>query len=75
MISRARTAFTTVNLVRYLLSFVLAFTLWAWVTAQRDPEQTYQANQLAISATNLADSSMWLGRCQRSMSVLKVHKA
>lgn len=45
---------TTVNVVRYLLSFVLAFTLWAWVTAQRDPEQTYRANQLAITIVNLA---------------------
>src|SRR5262245_50400152 len=61
MISRIESAFTTANVVRYLLSFVLAFTLWAWVTAQRDPEQTYQANQLAITATNLADSLNLVG--------------
>jgi YbbR domain-containing protein len=61
MISRLGAAFSTANVVRYLLSFVLAFTLWAWVTAQRDPEQTYQANQLAITATNLADSLNLVG--------------
>ncbi|RIK42612.1 MAG: hypothetical protein DCC58_10790 [Chloroflexi bacterium] len=61
MISRIRAGMTTTNVVRYLLSFVLAFTLWAWVTAQRDPEQTYQANQLAITLVNLPDTLAVVG--------------
>lgn len=52
MISGLRRFLDTGNAVRFLLSFVCAFALWAWVTADRDPEQTYRANQIPVTAEN-----------------------
>ncbi|MDQ4045171.1 MAG: CdaR family protein [Chloroflexota bacterium] len=43
----------TGNMIRFLLSFVLAFALWAWVTVERDPEQTYRAPDVPVVAQGL----------------------
>lgn len=43
----------TGNLIRFLLSFVLAFALWAWVTVERDPEQTYRAPDVPVASQGL----------------------
>lgn len=48
-----RRAFGASNLIRFLLSFVLAFALWAWVTVERDPEQTYRAPDVTIVPVGL----------------------
>ena len=48
MIRRVRTFADTGNLVRFGLSLVLAFALWAWVTNENDPEQTYIANNVQV---------------------------
>lgn len=52
MTSNIRRFLDTGNAVRFLLSFVAAFALWAWVTADRDPEQTYRANQIPVVVDN-----------------------
>jgi YbbR domain-containing protein len=52
MISSVKRFLDTGNAVRFLLSFVCAFALWAWVTAERDPEQTYRASQIPVSVEN-----------------------
>ncbi|HUG15014.1 MAG TPA: CdaR family protein [Thermomicrobiales bacterium] len=52
MISSLRRLLDTGNVVRFLLSFICAFALWAWVTADRDPEQTYRANQVPVVVEN-----------------------
>lgn len=52
MIERLRRFADTGNAVRLLLSFICAFALWAWVTIDRDPEQTYRASQIPVVAEN-----------------------
>ncbi len=54
MIDRARQFVDTGNLIRYLLSLVLAFALWAWVTNENNPEQTYLANNVQVEIRNKA---------------------
>lgn len=39
---------TTGNFARLLISLICAFALWAWVEADRDPEQTYNASQVQV---------------------------
>lgn len=46
--------FTFVHVSRFLLSFVLAFALWAWVTNQRNPEETYLARSVPVTAVGLS---------------------
>jgi YbbR domain-containing protein len=53
MIDSVRRFADTGNAVRFLLSFICAFALWAWVTADRDPEQTYRATQVPVAADNI----------------------
>jgi len=55
MIDRLRRFADTGNAVRFFLSFVLAFALWAWVTNERDPEQSYRANFVPVSVVGLPD--------------------
>lgn len=61
MIERLRRFADTGNAVRFLLSFVLAFALWAWVTIDNDPEQTYSASQVPIATQNLTSSLELVG--------------
>ncbi|HRA33042.1 MAG TPA: CdaR family protein [Thermomicrobiales bacterium] len=56
MIRRVRTFADTGNLVRFGLSLVLAFALWAWVTNENDPEQTYIANNVQVEIRQKAPS-------------------
>jgi YbbR domain-containing protein len=51
----------TGNAVRFFLSFILAFALWAWVTNERDPEQTYRASQVPVFAVGVPDSLELVG--------------
>jgi YbbR domain-containing protein len=55
MIERLRRFIDTGNLVRFLLSLILAFALWAWVTNEKDPEQTYLANGVQVMSVNRPD--------------------
>ncbi|MGH9175733.1 MAG: hypothetical protein ACRD1H_15315, partial [Vicinamibacterales bacterium] len=61
MIERLRRFADTGNAVRFFLSFVLAFALWAWVTNERDPEQTYRASQVLVSAVGIPDGLELVG--------------
>lgn len=54
MIERLRAFADTGNLLRFLLSLILAFALWAWVTNENNPEQTYIANNLQVEVRNMA---------------------
>ena len=53
MIDRLRRVLDAGNAARLLASFVLAFTLWAWVTVQSDPERTLTLTNVAVSVENL----------------------
>jgi YbbR domain-containing protein len=55
MIDRLRRFADTGNAVRFFLSFVIAFALWAWVTNERDPEQSYRASNLPVSVVGIPD--------------------
>jgi len=61
MIERMKRFADTGNAVRFFLSFILAFALWAWVTNERDPEQTYRASQVPVSAVGLPESLELVG--------------
>lgn len=50
-----RQFFDTGNLFRFLLSLVLAFGLWAFVTYQNDPETTRVIAGLTVSIENLEE--------------------
>lgn len=54
MIERIRQFADTGNLLRFVLSLVLAFALWAWVTNENNPEQTYLANNVQVEVRNKA---------------------
>jgi YbbR domain-containing protein len=53
MIERLRRFADRGNAVRFLLSFLLAFALWAWVTNDRDPDVPYRASQVPVEVVNL----------------------
>jgi YbbR domain-containing protein len=61
MIERLKRFADTGNAVRFLLSFVLAFALWAWVTNEQDPEQQYRASQVPVTAENVPDTLRLVG--------------
>lgn len=48
-----RRFFDTGNLLRFLVSMVLAFGLWAWVTYENDPETTRVVGGVAVAVENL----------------------
>jgi YbbR domain-containing protein len=48
-----RRFFDTGNLLRFLVSMVLAFGLWAWVTYENDPETTRVLGGIPVSIDNL----------------------
>lgn len=52
MIERIKGFADTGNLLRFVLSLVLAFALWAWVTNENNPEQTYLANNVQVEVRN-----------------------
>lgn len=56
MIERMKRFADTGNAVRFFLSFILAFALWAWVTNERDPEQSYRASQVPVSAIGIPEN-------------------
>ena len=51
--ARLRNFFDRGNLVRFLISLILAFALWAWVTAQNDPEITRTIPAVPVQEVNL----------------------
>jgi YbbR domain-containing protein len=55
MIERLKRFADTGNAVRFFLSFILAFALWAWVTNERDPEQSYRASDIPVSAIGVPE--------------------
>lgn len=61
MIERLRRFAGTGNAVRFFLSFILAFALWAWVTNERDPEQSYRASQVPVSAAGVPEGLELVG--------------
>jgi YbbR domain-containing protein len=61
MIERIKRFADTGNAVRFFLSFVLAFALWAWVTNENDPEMTYRASQVPVSAVGIPEDLELVG--------------
>jgi YbbR domain-containing protein len=53
VLASVRRFFDTGNLLRFLFSMVLAFSLWAWVTYQNDPETTRMLGGLPVTIENL----------------------
>jgi YbbR domain-containing protein len=52
MIERIRRIADTGSATRMLFSLLLAFTLWAWVTKQHDPEKTFHAANVPVETRN-----------------------
>ncbi|HET9014594.1 MAG TPA: CdaR family protein [Thermomicrobiaceae bacterium] len=59
--TRFRNFFDQGNLVRFLVSLILAFALWAWVTAQTDPEITRTIPAVPVQEVNLGGSLTIVG--------------
>lgn len=59
--ARLRNFFDRGNLVRFLVSLILAFALWAWVTAQNDPEITRTIPAVPVTEANLTGSLTVVG--------------
>lgn len=56
VLASVRRFFDTGNLLRFLLSMVLAFGLWAWVTYQNDPETTRVLGGITVTVENLQET-------------------
>ena len=56
MIERIKHRLTFVHVSRFVLSFVLAFALWAWVTNERNPEEVYIARSVPVTVVGLSES-------------------
>ena len=54
VLTRIRQFFDRANVARLIVAFVLAFALWAWVTAQTDPEVSRTIPQVPVTAVNVA---------------------
>lgn len=61
MTERLRRYLDAGSAARMLLSVILAFTLWAWVTKQRDPEQTYRGTQVQVVARDTPEGLQVVG--------------
>jgi YbbR domain-containing protein len=55
MIERLRQFADAGAATRLVFSLILAFTLWAWVTKQHDPEKTFHAANVPVEAQNKPD--------------------
>jgi YbbR domain-containing protein len=53
LLANLRRFFDTGNVLRFLLSMVLAFGLWAWVTYENDPETTRVLGGMPVTLSNL----------------------
>lgn len=60
-LANIRRFFDTGNLLRFLLSMVLAFGLWAWVTYENDPETTRVLGGIPVMVENLSTDLELLG--------------
>lgn len=61
MTTWVRQLVTTGNFARLLISLICAFALWAWVEADRDPEQDYNASQVQVTVRNQPDGLSLVG--------------
>jgi YbbR domain-containing protein len=52
-LASVRRFFDTGNIVRFVVSMILAFGLWAWVTYENDPETTRVLGGVPVSIHNL----------------------
>ncbi|MEX2425886.1 MAG: hypothetical protein WD401_03895 [Thermomicrobiaceae bacterium] len=52
-LSSIRRFFDTGNILRFLVSMILAFGLWAWVTYENDPETTRVLGGITVSLENV----------------------
>src|SRR5687767_10295719 len=50
--AKIRKFFDTGNLFRTVVAIILAFSLWAWVTSESDPEITRTISQVQVTARN-----------------------
>ena len=58
---RIRRFFDTGNLVRALVAVILAFSLWAWVTAEKDPEITRTIPSIQVTVKHASKSLQVVG--------------
>ena len=52
--ARARHFFDRGNIARAIVSLILAFTLWAWVTAESNPQVNRLIGGIQVSVVNLS---------------------
>lgn len=60
-LNRIRRFFDAGNLIRAIVAVILAFTLWAWVTAEQDPEITGTFNTVHVTAEHVPSDMQVVG--------------
>jgi YbbR domain-containing protein len=61
VLNRIRRFFDAGNLVRAIVALILAFSLWAWVTAEQDPEITRTIPSVQVTAEHVAKNMQVVG--------------
>ncbi len=61
VLNRIRRFFDAGNLIRAIVALILAFTLWAWVTAEQDPEISRTIPSVQVTATHVPKSMQVVG--------------
>ncbi len=61
VLNRIRRFFDAGNLIRAIVALILAFTLWAWVTAEQDPEIGRTIPSVQVSAINVPKNMQIVG--------------
>lgn len=64
-LNRIRRFFDAGNLVRAIVALILAFSLWAWVTAEQDPEITRTIPSVQVTAQNVPKNLQVVGDLPR----------
>ena len=65
VLNRIRRFFDAGNLVRAIVALILAFSLWAWVTAEQDPEITRTIPSVQVTAQQVPKNLQIVGELPR----------
>lgn len=65
VLNRIRRFFDAGNLVRAIVALILAFSLWAWVTAEQDPEITRTIPSVQVTAQHVPKNMQVVGDLPR----------
>ncbi len=65
VLNRIRRFFDAGNLIRAIVALILAFSLWAWVTAEQDPEITRTIPAVQVTAQHVPKNLQVVGDLPR----------